>query len=210
MILLQDSIVMSGGGEALVLAVGQHTLKEKEIQQEKDKNKNALMIEKELTPFQTKLETLASIVGTYAKLICFSCIILFGLVWLLHVLITENQGLVDETSIKSAIDLACTVAALLAVCIPEGMPLVISMAMAFSVKALKDKNLLIKSLSALETSGQIQEVLTGKTATLTEGEMIVEVVQTQGRVHSAGSLEVTQNVLEDLKKAIILNSQANI
>ena len=84
------------------------------------------------------------------------------------------------------------------------------MAMAFSVKALKDKNLLIKSLSALETSGQIQEVLTGKTATLTEGEMIVEVVQTQGRVHSAGSLEVTQNVLEDLKKAIILNSQANI
>ena len=152
---------------------------------------------------------MAKIVGTYANVICIASLFLFSIVWFLHVLIGPN-GLVNQDSIKRGNDLGCTVAALLAVCIPEGMPLVISMAMAFSVKALKDKNLLIKSLSALETSGQIQEVLTGKTATLTEGEMIVEVVQTQGRVHSAGSLEVTQNVLEDLKKAIILNSQANI
>lgn len=68
-------------------------------------------------------------------------------------MIFSDAKLVDEISIKRAIDLACTVAALLAVCIPEGMPLVISMAMAFSAQALKKEMLLIKNLDALETAG---------------------------------------------------------
>jgi len=57
---------MSGSGKAVVLAVGKHTLKEKDIQSELEADKNALQIEKTLTPFQTKLETLAEIIGTYA------------------------------------------------------------------------------------------------------------------------------------------------
>lgn len=116
---------------------------------------------------------LAAIVGTYAKLICIVSIILFGAVWFLFV-VCSGWGLVDDQSIGRAIDLACTVAALLAVCIPEGMPLVISMAMAFSVDSLKQENLLIKNLDALETSGQIVDVVTGKTATLTSGDLAVE------------------------------------
>ena len=174
-ILLQDSMVMTGGGKALVLAVGKHTLIEQDIAKEKESDKHALRVEKEVTPFQAKLETLAKIIGTYANVICFVSIILFAIVWFLRVLIGP-YGLVNEYSIKSAINLGCTVAALLAVCIPEGMPLVISMAMAFSVQSLKGQNLLLKNLKALETSGQLHEVITGKTATLTEGEMRVEVI----------------------------------
>jgi magnesium-transporting ATPase (P-type) len=65
----------------------------------------------------------------------------------------SDYGLVDTVSMQRAIDLASTAIALLVVCIPEGMPLVISMAMAFSVDQLKKENLLIKNLDALETSG---------------------------------------------------------
>lgn len=65
----------------------------------------------------------------------------------------SDYRLVDSTSINRAIDLASTAIALLIVCIPEGMPLVISMAMAFSVDKLKEEHLLIKNLDALETSG---------------------------------------------------------
>ena len=166
-------------------------------------------IEKTLTPFQQKLETLADIIGTYAKMLTIVSLILFGIVWLLHVMISDMK-LVDELSIKRAIDLGCTVAALLAVCIPEGMPLVISMAMAFSVSSLKKENLLIKNLDALETSGQLVDVVTGKTATLTEGEMNVEVVHSQGTTYNARSLEMTKNVENDLKQAIILNSDAHM
>ena len=197
-ILLQDSIVMRGAGKAVVLAVGKHTLKEQEIAEALDEDKNALEIEKTLTPFQTRLETLANIIGTYAKMITIVSLVLFAVVWLLHVMISDNR-LVDDLSIKRAIDLACTLAALLAVCIPEGMPLVISMAMAFSVQALKKENLLIKNLDGLETSGQLVDVVTGKTATLTEGEMCVEVIHSQGTTYNAKSLEMTKNVENDLK-----------
>lgn len=50
-ILLSDSIVMTGTGKALVLAVGKHVLKEKEISNNLEADKNALQIEKEVTVF---------------------------------------------------------------------------------------------------------------------------------------------------------------
>lgn len=167
---------MRGSGKAVILAVGKHTLKEREMASQLKEDKYALQIENKLTPFQKRLEIIAEIIGTYAKLLCVFSLILFGVIWLLHVIFGDKRRLVDEISIHRAIDLACTVAALLAVCIPEGMPLVISMAMAFSVQSLKNENLLIKNLDGLETSGQIDDVVTGKTGTLTEGDMTVEVL----------------------------------
>jgi len=171
-ILLSDSIIMSGTGKALVLAVGKHTLKEKEIADNIKDDKNALQIEKEETVFQYKLRILSEIVGNYAYMITVVALVLFGIVWLLFVMCSEYK-LVEGPSITRAIDLASTAIALLIVCIPEGMPLVISMAMAFSVDILKGEHLLIKELAALETSGQLNEIITGKTATLTTGDMEV-------------------------------------
>ena len=51
-LLLQDSIVMQGGGKAVVLAVGKHTLKEQEIAADLQNDKHALRIEAQMTPFQ--------------------------------------------------------------------------------------------------------------------------------------------------------------
>jgi hypothetical protein len=42
---------MTGTGKAVVLAVGQHTLKEKELREDMESNKYALQIEKDETPF---------------------------------------------------------------------------------------------------------------------------------------------------------------
>ena len=115
---------------------------------------------------------LSEIVGTYAYITTVIALILFGLVWIIMVLASDYK-LVEAWSIHKAVELAQTAIALLIVCIPEGMPLVISMAMAFSVDMLKSEHLLIKNLAALETSGQLTEILTGKTATLTTGDMRV-------------------------------------
>jgi cation transport ATPase len=53
------------------------------------------------------------------------------------------------------------------------MPLAISLAVAFSTDNLKNEFLLIKNTEALEISGTLIDVMTGKTATLTEGDMHV-------------------------------------
>lgn len=134
--LLQDSIVMRGYGKAVVLAVGKHALKEKEIAADAKADKYALSIENSETPFQKKLRILSEIVGAYALLLSKLCFLLFGLVWLILVLSSDND-LVSAWSIQRGIDLVTTIFAILIVCIPEGMPLVISMAMAFSVDSLQ-------------------------------------------------------------------------
>lgn len=89
---------------------------------------------------------------------------------------------------QRGIELLTTVFALLIVCIPEGMPLVISMAMAFSVDALMKENLLIKNLDALETSGQVIDIITGKTATLTTGDMLAQRIHVCARTFDASDI----------------------
>lgn len=120
-------------------------------------------------------------------------LILFAITWLLFVMCSDYK-LVDSRSIKRAIDLASTAIALLIVCIPEGMPLVISMAMAFSVDSLKKENLLIKNLDALETSGQLIDILTGKTATLTTGDMEVARIHLANNTHDADDIRCNLEV----------------
>jgi P-type E1-E2 ATPase len=183
-ILLQDSIVMSGTCKAVVLAVGQHTLLEKEIKANLKNDKYALQVEKDVTQFQSKLEILAGIVGAYAYTLCVAALVLFGIIWLIFVMASDYK-LVEAVSIQRAIDLASTAIALLIVCIPEGMPLVISMAMAFSVDKLKGEHLLIKNLDALETAGQLSNIITGKTATLTNGDMQVARINIDNNTYRA-------------------------
>jgi P-type E1-E2 ATPase len=59
------------------------------------------------------------------------------------------------------------------VAIPEGLPMAISIAMAFSLETMKKDNLLVKKTAACEELGYIKEICTGKTATLTKNDMSV-------------------------------------
>lgn len=134
---------------------------------------------------------------------------MFALVWFLSVVFGEYD-LVSSESINRAIELACTAVAILIVCIPEGMPLVISMAMAFSVDTLKQENLLIKNLSALELCGEVIDIMAGKTATLTQGEMEVARINIEDRTQDAVSIQANQACLKLLYECIILNTDAHM
>jgi P-type E1-E2 ATPase len=80
--------------------------------------------------------------------------------------------------------------AILIVCIPEGLPLAVSVAMAFSTERLQESNLLIKNLNALESCGMITDVITGKTGCLTEALMKVVSFTTGESEHAAESPEI--------------------
>jgi magnesium-transporting ATPase (P-type) len=59
------------------------------------------------------------------------------------------------------------------VAIPEGLPLSVSLAMSFSVEKLKDRNILIKNIEALQKMAMCHEISISKTGCLTTGEMTV-------------------------------------
>ena len=67
-----------------------------------------------------------------------------------------------------------TAVAIVIVCVPEGLGLAVSIAMAFSIDKMKLENLLVKNMAASENLAYTNIICTGKTGTLTEGNMQVK------------------------------------
>lgn len=159
-VLLKDSIVMSGSGKALVLCVGSHTLIQKEACNDE------FSTDGDLTPLQKKLEAFSELIGFYAE--CAAVISLFTLT-LYWIFVTgfSGQGFISLDAVVAFIKNFQTALALLIVSVPEGMPLAISMAIAFSFEKLTDANVLILKPEALENSGILLDICTSKSNTLT-------------------------------------------
>ena len=67
------------------------------------------------------------------------------------------------------------------VAVPEGLPLAVTLALAFSVRRMLDDNNLVRYLGACETMGGATTILTDKTGTLTRNEMRVRRAWAGGR-----------------------------
>ena len=99
------------------------------------------------------------------------------------------------------------------VAIPEGLPLAVSISMAFSVDVMKKDNLLVKKMIACENLGYVKEILTGKTATLTKNDMKVAeyLIGKKTIEHHEKSLNGLNDKLKELvTDCIILNNDARI
>lgn len=62
---------------------------------------------------------------------------------------------------------------LVVVAVPEGLPLAVTLALAFATKRMTSENLLVRVLSSCETMANASVVCTDKTGTLTQNEMTV-------------------------------------
>ncbi len=74
-------------------------------------------------------------------------------------------------------------------CVPEGLQVTVSSALAINVLKMVKRNVLVKRLSAVQTLGSVTVICTDKTGTITKGEMTVEkiwVVNTTVQVTGVG------------------------
>lgn len=56
---------------------------------------------------------------------------------------------------------------IIVVAVPEGLPLAVTISLAFSVNKMKDENNLVKQLASCEIMGGCEDVCSDKTGTLT-------------------------------------------
>ncbi|WP_457603710.1 HAD-IC family P-type ATPase, partial [Legionella pneumophila] len=68
--------------------------------------------------------------------------------------------------------------------IPEGLPAVVTVALALGVQRMVRRAVLVRRLSAVETLGCLQVICTDKTGTLTVGEMTARQLVTASDVYS--------------------------
>jgi Ca2+-transporting ATPase len=67
--------------------------------------------------------------------------------------------------------------------IPEGLPVVITMSMAWGMRDMAKRNAVVRKLLAVETLGAVTIVATDKTGTLTYGEMMAQRLWVDGRTY---------------------------
>lgn len=115
-------------------------------------------VQEETTPLQKKLEE-------FGRWIVYLCFVLVGLVFLLEWL---RGGKLMEVFL---IAVSLAVAA-----IPEGLPAVVTIALALGVQRMVKRNALIRKLPSVETLGCATVICSDKTGTLTKNEMTVQVV----------------------------------
>lgn len=131
--------------------------------------KKQLDKEAEETPLQEHLTELADDIG------------LFGLgAAILLILSLSLKEIINNTtkegrtwSAVTFLNFLLIAVALVAVAIPEGLPLAVTIALAFSMKAMMKDNCMVRVLASCETMGAATAVCSDKTGTLTTNDMTV-------------------------------------
>ncbi|KPK43156.1 MAG: ATPase [Phycisphaerae bacterium SG8_4] len=146
--LYKGTSVTRGSGEAVVTATGMAT----ELGKITDLVQKA---EDEVTPLEKRLDMLGR-----------------KLLWVTLVLIAVIAGAGIARG-KDAIEMIETAIALAVAAIPEGLPIVATLALARGMMRMARRNAMVNHLAAVETLGGVSVICTDKTGTLTENKMTV-------------------------------------
>jgi Ca2+ transporting ATPase len=201
--LISSSKLMSGQGLMVVCAVGVNSYYGKlklKIQQDQDD-----------TPLQIKLTDLADAVGNvgmYAAGATFAAMFLHYL----YDCFVEGfiETFISTETIHEIIEYFIIAVSIVVVAVPEGLPLSVTIALAYSVGKMKDENNLVRYLQACETMGGADNICSDKTGTLTKNLMTVTKIFAEQAVHETIAQEiVSANTCKLLCLGICNNSNAN-
>ena len=110
---------------------------------------------------------------------------------------------------KQILDIIILCVSIIVVAIPEGLPLAVTLSLAFSIKKMMDYNNLVRKMHACETMGGANYICTDKTGTLTKNEMSVFQVLTGSwnkelnqnlEVNEVGKLDAKKNDPDEVKQ----------
>ena len=186
-LLLRGTTIEEGMGEGIVVSVGDATEIGKTTRQASEETHIK-------TPLEEKLERLAKKISAGAFWVAVTMFVVLNLVhwdfafgryefqWTWDMLLQEVQFLMGAVVV-------------VIVAVPEGLPLSVTLALAFSMKTMAKENNLIKRMHACETIGAVDTIFTDKTGTLTQNTMAVveRDVRDEAMMKVVGALNSTAN-----------------
>lgn len=134
-------------------------------------------IEDEETPLQGKLGTIANQIGGFgvAVAVLTFVIVTTKLVYFFYTdEIKSTQSFWTVDTLNTLVNYLILSITVIVVAVPEGLPLAVTISLAYSVAKMRKENNLVRRLDASETMGGANEVCTDKTGTLTKNQMTVQ------------------------------------
>ncbi len=150
--LYKGTFVTNGNGYALVVQTGMQT----------ELGAIASMVQQAdqaATPLEKKIQS-------FSKKLIWMTVILLVIIFIAGIINGQNIVQMLETSIALAV-----------AAIPEGLPIVSTLALAFGMLRMARHNVLVKKLSSVETLGGTNVICTDKTGTLTQNKIEAAFIQ---------------------------------
>lgn len=207
--ILSGAQVTEGVGTFLVTSTG--------VNSSYGKTMMSLREDPEVTPLQSKLNTLAEYIaklGGAAGLILFTVLFIKFLAGL-----PKNASTPSEKG-QQFLNIFIVTVTIIVVAVPEGLPLAVTLALAFATtRMLKDNNL-VRHLKACEVMGNATTICSDKTGTLTQNKMLVVAgtIGTNSRFGGAahrkdstdgkGKETAPQGASEDVTPQVVASSMA--
>ncbi|KAI0377740.1 calcium-translocating P-type ATPase [Hypomontagnella monticulosa] len=211
-----DPFIQSGG--RVMEGVGTFLATSTGIYSSYGKTMMSLNEDPEITPLQSKLNVIAEYI---AKLGGAAGLLLFVVLFIMFLVrLPSNWQLSPSQKGQQFIEIFIVVVTIIVVAVPEGLPLAVTLALAFATNRMIKDNNLVRHLKACEVMGNATTICSDKTGTLTQNKMTV-VAATISTTHRFGSgkseeessgKEFTDALCKEtqdiLLKSITLNSTA--
>jgi len=173
-------------------------------EQKKTSNEGTSVLQKKLNRLAVRI----GYGGTIAAISCFLLLVIrFGIVEFG----IDNKEWDHDEHWEDLLHFAIISITVLVVAVPEGLPLAVTIALAYSVQRMLKDNNLVRHLDACETMGNATTICSDKTGTLTLNRMTVVEAYLAGKVrkctadNSSFLQELPQKLLDLLQHCIVLN-----
>nr|XP_023664560.1 plasma membrane calcium-transporting ATPase 3-like isoform X1 [Paramormyrops kingsleyae] len=178
--------------------------------EEKEKKK-ASVPKKEKSVLQGKLTKLAVQIGKAGLVMSAITVIILVLYFVIETFVVERRAWLPECTpvyVQYFVKFFIIGVTVLVVAVPEGLPLAVTISLAYSVKKMMKDNNLVRHLDACETMGNATAICSDKTGTLTTNRMtVVQVyVGDQHFREIPDSDQIHPKTLETLVSGIAINS----
>lgn len=183
--LYKGTHITKGNGWAVVTSTGMET----------ELGKIANLVEsakQSATPLEKKLEI-------FSKKLILITLVLVVIIFIAGLLTGQQLWEMVQTSIALAV-----------AAIPEGLPIVATLALAQGMLKMAKYKVIVKKLSAVETLGGTNVICTDKTGTLTENKIKVTQVITDETTWKDGDITVSSSSIDLMKKIAILCNTAEL
>lgn len=207
--LVSGTKVVDGNGHMLVTSVGMNTLWG-EMMSSINCNSD------EKTPLQARLYKLTSCIGKIGLVIASLVLVVLVVRYFIGNTKDDNgrhfKGKKTETSevINSLASIFAAAVTIVVVAIPEGLPLAVTLTLAYSMKRMMVDQALVRKLSACETMGSATTICTDKTGTLTENRMKVTKCCLGEEAANEDTSAVSPDILELLHQGVGLNTAGSV
>ncbi|XP_027172385.1 putative calcium-transporting ATPase 13, plasma membrane-type [Coffea eugenioides] len=209
--LISGTKVADGYGQMLVTSVGMNTTWGQMMSSvSHDFN--------EKTPLQSRLNKLTSAISKVGLAVAFLVLVVLLVRYFTgHTKDTygnkEFNGSKTKADdvINAVVKIIAAAVTIVVVAIPEGLPLAVTLTLAYSMKRMMADQAMVRKLSACETMGSATTICTDKTGTLTLNRMTVtEFWLGKDSMDKDSYISISTNVLKLLHEAVSLNTTGSV